>query len=81
MKLTWYDSGILIFLHVCLFASMSKRMLTIFSDSVVKLHLNIKILINGDLSWMLKVAHFINFLQRADHKQTLSKEEKVQAEQ
>ena len=68
-KLTWDDSWILILLHVCLFAAMSQRMLAIFSDSVVKLHLNIKILINGDLCWMLKVAHFINFCKRPNHKQ------------
>ena len=66
-KLTGDDSGILILLHVCLFAAMSQRMLAIFSDSVVKLHLNIKILIKGDLCWMLKVAHFINFCKRPNH--------------
>ena len=49
LKLTWDDSGILILLHVCLFAAMSERVLAIFSDSIVKLHLNIKILINADL--------------------------------
>ena len=44
MKLTWDDSGILIFLHVCLFASMSEGMLTVFSHSIVELHLKIKCL-------------------------------------
>lgn len=46
MELTWNNSWVLILLHVGLFASMSERMLIVFTDSIIEFHLQTNDIVN-----------------------------------